>query len=402
MAKINTYEIDNIISDKDIVIGSDGDNSSETKNFRVGDLRGYMLSGLEPETGGNLKITTITETSTVYLTPESWINNQDPAIEVLQYEIVFLILNGRTYIFRKNNAVYGVGETQAISSDFTEIDITSVINANLQDLDSVLEQGNVSQRNASIGELSLYDSSAFEDGYWKVYVSDGDFFIKNKEDIDLFLLRDGSISVFNSSNPFSFKFNTETLTDNITATFQDASGTVAYLSDIPTDYITNISTSSDELEVLNTEGNVTVNYIQKTTPYVVSSNLFNSVTNTIYFIDGGEFGYFPSAYPIDSIAFKFNTDINLLASGSDKIIRAYFLYENGSSLIKDITADDVGIVRGNTLSTEIIFSDFLGSVAGERLSVFEATIFPNTVESTDLVSFNGCISTSLSRYINKF
>lgn len=33
MAKINTYEIDNIISDKDIVIGSDGDNLSQTKTI---------------------------------------------------------------------------------------------------------------------------------------------------------------------------------------------------------------------------------------------------------------------------------------------------------------------------------------------------------------------------------
>ena len=46
----------------------------------------------------------------------------------------------KTYIFRKNNATYGVGESQAVSDDFTEIDVTSVINANLQDLDSVLEK----------------------------------------------------------------------------------------------------------------------------------------------------------------------------------------------------------------------------------------------------------------------
>ena len=39
MAKIKTYGIDNIISDKDIVIGSDGDNLFQTKNYNVSDLR---------------------------------------------------------------------------------------------------------------------------------------------------------------------------------------------------------------------------------------------------------------------------------------------------------------------------------------------------------------------------
>jgi len=402
MARIKTYVVDNIISDQDKIIGTDADNSSETKNFRVGDLRSYMLSGLEPETGGNLKITTITETSTVYLTPESWINNQDPAIEVLQYEIIFLILNGRTYIFRKNNAKYGVGETQAISSDFTEIDITSVINASLQNLNSVLNEGDTSELDANIGALGLFDTFD-ETGYGKVYCFKNRIYFQDTDSNDLFYIEEKSIVLKDTETPYTTSIGQQSgLTENVTAKLQNTSGIIAYIDDIPTDYITNISTSSDELEVVNTEGNVTVNYIQKTTPYVVSSNLFNSVTNTIYFINGGEFNYSPSAYPIDSIAFKFNTDINLLASGSDKVIRAYFLYENGSSLIKDITADDVGIVGGNTLSTKIIFSDFWSSVAGERLSVFEATIFPNTVESTDLVSFNGCISTSLSRYIYKF
>ena len=93
--KNKTYVVDNQISDNDIVIGSDADNLSQTKNYNVANLRQYVLSGLEPETGGTLKITTITETSETYLTPESWINNQDPAIEVLRYEIIFLILNGK-------------------------------------------------------------------------------------------------------------------------------------------------------------------------------------------------------------------------------------------------------------------------------------------------------------------
>ncbi len=396
MARIKTYSVDNQISDNDIVIGSDADNLSQTKNYNVANLRQYVLSGLEPETGGTLKITTITETSETYLTPESWINNQDPAIEVLQYEIIFLILNGRTYIFRKNNATYGVGETQAISSDFTEIDITSVINANLQDLDSVLEQGNISQRNASIGELSLYDSDAFEDGYWKVYVSDGDFFIKNKEDIDLFLLRDGSISVFNSSNPFSFKLNTETLTDDITATFQDASGTVAYLSDIPTEYITSVTSSSDELDITTTEGETTIVYTPKTEVKLIGSELLNSITNTTYFSNGGSFSYDETLYPINGIDLKFNG--NITSNGVDYGFYA-FHYEDGRNSIAPIEFLGSSI-SGDTLRIKFDLASYWTESPTPRLSFVEINLYQGTLISEDGLYYDGCAPSSQVKYFN--
>lgn len=43
MARIKNYVTDNNITDKDIVVGSDGDNSGVTKNFNVGALKGYIL-----------------------------------------------------------------------------------------------------------------------------------------------------------------------------------------------------------------------------------------------------------------------------------------------------------------------------------------------------------------------
>jgi hypothetical protein len=161
MARIKTYPLDTLVTDKDIIIGTDADNFNETKNFKVETLRDYMLSGLEPEVGGNLKITTITATDEINLTPEDYFNNQDPAIEVLNYEIIFLILNGRTYIFRINGNTFGIGETQTSSSDFTEIDITSIINANLQDLQSVLTTGNDSDLDAIIMSLFLKNTEVF-------------------------------------------------------------------------------------------------------------------------------------------------------------------------------------------------------------------------------------------------
>lgn len=43
MPRIIKYEKDNQISDSDILLGSDGDNLNQTKNFTVGDLKAYII-----------------------------------------------------------------------------------------------------------------------------------------------------------------------------------------------------------------------------------------------------------------------------------------------------------------------------------------------------------------------
>ena len=52
MARIETYPEDNNIQDNDIVLGSDGDDNSKTKNYKVGDLVSYLLNfpNLQPAT----------------------------------------------------------------------------------------------------------------------------------------------------------------------------------------------------------------------------------------------------------------------------------------------------------------------------------------------------------------
>ena len=43
MPRIQKYETDNQISDSDVLLGSDGDNSNVTKKFTVGDLKAYII-----------------------------------------------------------------------------------------------------------------------------------------------------------------------------------------------------------------------------------------------------------------------------------------------------------------------------------------------------------------------
>lgn len=46
MAKISTYPVDSTINGLDILIGSDADDSNITKNYRINNLKSFVLSGL--------------------------------------------------------------------------------------------------------------------------------------------------------------------------------------------------------------------------------------------------------------------------------------------------------------------------------------------------------------------
>jgi hypothetical protein len=402
MAKINTYEIDNIISDKDIVIGSDGDNLSQTKNYNVSDLRQYVLSGLTPDIGGNLKITTITETSNVYLTPESWINNQDPAIEVLQYEIIFLILNGRTYIFRKNNAKYGVGETQALSSDFTEIDITSVINANLQGLDSVLEQGNESfDKNAKINSLYLWDNYNNDD-YGVIVYGDKDRVNFKKTNGSLIgTLGIGQLQVYTSGAGY-FALSFPSVSTLRQVDFQNASGTVAYLSDIPDVNIVSIS-AGDNVSV--TEVSPKNFEISATIPeslYLQETYLIDSITDTIHYNNGGFFEYNETTSPIDSISLQFSNSVSFV-DDIPIFARIRFHYEDGKNNRLEI-AKEPSYINGNSISFPVDFSDYYNlDTPGVRISFFEIQIYPGQLKSTSTgIPFDGATSSAVCVYFREF
>lgn len=396
MARIKTYAVDTLISDNDIVIGSDKDNFDQTKNYQVSALRDYVLSGLDPETGGTLKITTISETSEDYLTPEDWINNQDHAIEILQYEIIFLILNGRTYIFRKNNATYGVGETQAISSDFTEIDITSVINANLQDLDSVLEQGNDSPtRNAKLNKLYVYDNA---DGGYGAYMEgskqSANFFTNNN--LRIGTLARGVFSIAQGS--YFSNLTVPSLTANRTITFRDLGGTVAYLSDIPTGYITSVTSSSDELNISTVGGVTTINFTPLKEIKLIGTELLNNLTETVYFSNGGEINYDETLYPINALDLKFN--YNLDDNGDDYGFYA-FHYEDGNNVIAPIEYLGSSI-DANTLRVKFDLATYWNDTPGSRLSFVEINLYPGTLISEDGIYYDGYAPSSQVRYFNSW
>jgi hypothetical protein len=121
MGKINNdtiYPPDEIISDLDTFVGSNGDlEGKPTKTYSFGQVRTYVLSGISPETGGNLKISEYVY-SGVLTTPEEVVNAITPAVTILPYEIFMVSVNGTKSLLKLQDTVIGDGETPTNSSHY--------------------------------------------------------------------------------------------------------------------------------------------------------------------------------------------------------------------------------------------------------------------------------------------
>jgi hypothetical protein len=149
MARIKTYVLDTVVSEKDIVIGSDADNLGTTKNFEVGVLRDFIVSGLAPNVGGTLKITELIDVDD-NTTPEEFINSLNPAYIVSPYEVVIVTLNSSKHLLKLQDTTIGDGETATDSGDF--IALTTSLAGTLNYLPKFTPNGN------TIGDSLVYDN----------------------------------------------------------------------------------------------------------------------------------------------------------------------------------------------------------------------------------------------------
>jgi hypothetical protein len=394
MARIKTYSLDTLVTDKDIIIGSDADNFNETKNFKAEDLRNYVLSGLDPETGGNLKITTIVDNDSEETTPEDYFNNSVTPITVLHYEIVFLILNGRTFIFRKNNDVYGVDETQVVSGDFTEIDVTSIINANLQGLESVLNQDNEApESDAKLNRVYLYDNYT-DDSTYGVYLEG------SKQSLNIYK-SDGSLvgmvllnGLLFRSGIHQFKLTVPAITANREVFFQDASGTIAYLSDIPSVTVTDL-VAGDNIAISETSPGVfEINALAIEDLLVTNTFLVDNVTDTTYFSKGGNFTYNSESSPINSIVARFNSEIT---ETNESIGVIYTTFENKVTSTEINTSTNAVIDASNVI-VNFNFASIWNDSPGSKILSIDICFYPDALENSDGFYFNGNIPLSISKY----
>lgn len=103
----------------------------------------------------------------------------------------------------------------------------------VQDLDSVLGEGDQAPgKGAYIAEIGFWDNFAAPFKYAKMYATKSRIYMKSKLGNDIFHFSETGWAFLKS--PLTFNFTFQTLTENRTATWQNKSGVVAYLGDIPT------------------------------------------------------------------------------------------------------------------------------------------------------------------------
>jgi len=91
-----------------------------TKSADFNGVRDFVIAGLNPEIGGNLKFTEI-EYNGVLTSPASVANALDPDYTVAQYEVLFFNINGNKYILKLQNVTIGDTSPNIADSDFIKV-----------------------------------------------------------------------------------------------------------------------------------------------------------------------------------------------------------------------------------------------------------------------------------------
>lgn len=113
MARIEKYQKDLNISERDMLLGTDGDNRNKTKNYRIKDLTAYMQARIGrakvKKRLGNIGNKSVSE----------YINKTGPYSEV----IFTCTINGdfKTYVYEGNADLIGYGATQTTEDDFQDL-----------------------------------------------------------------------------------------------------------------------------------------------------------------------------------------------------------------------------------------------------------------------------------------
>jgi len=112
------YTIKSPLSGNDYFPISDSEVSNKkTRSADFYGVRDFVIAGLSPIDGGELKFTEI-EYNGVLTSPADVANAITPAYEVAQYEFVVFNINGNKYILKLQDVTIGVAQTAVADSDF--------------------------------------------------------------------------------------------------------------------------------------------------------------------------------------------------------------------------------------------------------------------------------------------
>lgn len=141
---------------------------------------------------------------------------------------------GRKYILNKPTATSDfTNDGEDGSSPFATLNDLNAAIPLPQDLFSVLNEGDTAQDNdVNIRSIGLYDDFNAPANFAKIFADKDRIYFQNKTGTDLYYIdNNGWVCL---RNTYTYQYNFPTITNNRIATWQNKSGVVAFLSDIPT------------------------------------------------------------------------------------------------------------------------------------------------------------------------
>lgn len=123
------YKVKNILAGSDYFPMTnsehnvDGMSYEQTVSADFDAVKAFVLAGMTPEVGGNLKIrkqilpTLITDISTT-------VNQMTPLYEIAPYEMLFFEISGHLYLLKNTNISVGVGGETLYNSDFIDFPVS--------------------------------------------------------------------------------------------------------------------------------------------------------------------------------------------------------------------------------------------------------------------------------------
>lgn len=119
MARLGSFDVAGRVDNTSMLVGTEIHKKvASAKNYKIDAVRRFMLEGLSPETGGLLKYHEIGYDGDEYPTPQEFVNNLVPDIEVLRYHILVVRINEDKFLFTRQGVSIGENSDAVEEEDF--------------------------------------------------------------------------------------------------------------------------------------------------------------------------------------------------------------------------------------------------------------------------------------------
>lgn len=199
-------------------------------NHSVGTGNPYTIDTLVWYEGNIYKC--LAENNGLPVTHTEYWENLGPGFKLAEEQSDWNVSTGRPFIKNKPTTTSDfTNDGEDGSSPFvTQEELAEAFPAS-QNLDEVLAEGDEAPtRTPKVKEIGLWDTFVAPFGYANLSVNKSVLFFKNK--VGAYVASIGSLGIQFYKGIYNFNISIPTLTANRTASFQDKTGVVAYLSDI--------------------------------------------------------------------------------------------------------------------------------------------------------------------------